>query len=78
MKIEILGTGCPKCEKLMKNAKNAVEEARVSADIVKVEDIDKILSHGIMMTPGLVIDGKVKCSGRIATVDEIIGFIKQD
>ena len=71
MKIEILGMGCPKCKKLTENAKKAVEELGVKADIEKVEDMDKIVSYGVMMTPALALDGKVMCSGKIATVDEI-------
>lgn len=77
MKIEILGTGCPKCIKLEENAKKAVEETGVDAEIVKVKEMDKILSYDVMMTPALVLDGKVKCSGKIAEVDEIIAWITE-
>ncbi len=75
MKIEILGTGCPKCKKLEENAKKAVEEMGADAEVVKVEDMDKILSYGVMMTPALVLDGNVKCSGKIATMEEIVKWI---
>ncbi|MDD5111514.1 MAG: thioredoxin family protein [Candidatus Altiarchaeota archaeon] len=75
MKIEILGMGCPKCLKLEENARKAVEESGIKAEIVKVKDVDKIVSYGVMMTPALVLDGKVKCCGKIATVDEIKGWI---
>lgn len=77
MKIEILGTGCPKCKKLEENAKKAVEEAGVKAEVIKVEDMDKILSYGVMMTPALVLDGEVKCSGKIAEVEEIQNWIQE-
>ena len=71
MRVEILGMGCPKCKRLTENAKKAVEEAGVKADVVKVEDMDKIVAYGVMMTPALVLDGKVMSSGKIASVDEI-------
>ena len=75
MKIEILGTGCPKCKKLGENAKKAVEETGADAEVVKVEDMEKILSAGVMMTPALVLDGKIMCSGKIAAVEEIVEWI---
>jgi len=71
MKIEVLGTGCPKCKKLEANAKKAVEETKSTAKIVKVSDISKIVEYGIMSTPAIVIDGEIKCYGRIADVKEI-------
>jgi len=71
MRIEILGMGCPKCKKLAENAKKAVEELGVKADIEKVEEMDKIVAYGVMMTPALVLDGKIMSCGKIASVDEI-------
>ncbi len=71
MKIEILGMGCPKCKKLTENAKKAIEELSIKADIEKVEEMDKIVAYGVMMTPALVLDGKIMSSGKIASVDEI-------
>jgi len=76
MKIEILGTGCPKCKMLEANARKAVEELKIKADIVKVTEIDKIIDYGVMSTPALVIDGKVKSYGKIADVEEIKKFLK--
>jgi small redox-active disulfide protein 2 len=75
MKIEILGMGCPKCKKLYENAQIAVKELGVDAEISKVEDIVKITEYAVMMTPALVIDGKVKSAGRIPTPDEIKKWI---
>jgi len=75
MRIEILGMGCPKCKKLTENAEKAVGELGVKAEIVKVEDMDKIVSYGVMMTPALALDGKIMSSGKIATVDEIKKWI---
>lgn len=75
MKIEILGTGCSKCKTLYENAKKAVEESGVAADITKVEDIPSIMKYGVMSTPALVVDGKVKFSGKVASVSEIMGML---
>ena len=77
MKIEILGAGCPKCLKLEENAKKAVEESKKDVEVVKVSEIDKILSYGVMMTPTIVLDGKVKLSGKIATIEEIVNWINE-
>ncbi len=60
MKIEILGTGCKKCETLMLNAQKAVSEAKSFAQIIKVDDLEKIMNYGVMSTPALVINGEVK------------------
>jgi len=75
MKIEILGTGCPKCSATTANAEKAVTEAGIQADIVKVEDLNEIASRGVMITPALSIDGEVKVAGRIPTVEEIKGWL---
>ena len=75
MKIEILGTGCPKCKQLETNARKAVEEKKIKAEIIKVTDIAKIIEYGVMSTPAIVIDGEVKCYGRIADVKEIIKWL---
>jgi len=71
MRIEILGTGCPKCKATVANVQKAVAELGIQADVVKVEDLMEIASRGVMMTPALVIDGQVKVVGKIPTVDEI-------
>jgi len=71
MKIQILGTGCPKCKQLEANARKALEETGKKAEIEKVTDINRIIEAGVMATPALVIDGAVKSSGKIATVEEI-------
>ena len=71
MKIEILGSGCPNCKKLEENAIKALEESGKKADIVKVTDINDIVSYGIMSTPVIVIDGEVKSYGKVADVEEI-------
>lgn len=71
MKIEILGTGCARCKQLYQNAMQAVVLADVDADVEKVEDIQQILKYGVMSTPALVIDGVVKVSGKVPTIDEV-------
>jgi small redox-active disulfide protein 2 len=75
MKIEVLGVGCPKCKKLAENAAKAVEDSGVNADISKVEDMDKIVAYGVMMTPSLVLDGKIMSSGKVSSVEEIKKWI---
>jgi len=77
MKIEILGTGCPKCKKLTDLTEEAVNELGVSAEIIKVTDINKIIDYGVMVTPALVIDGDVKVVGKIPSKVEIIKWIKE-
>jgi small redox-active disulfide protein 2 len=71
MKIEVLGTGCAKCKNLYEAVQSAVKEKGVKAEVVKVEEIQKIMKYGVMSTPALVIDGKVIFSGKSATSAEI-------
>ena len=71
MKIEILGTGCPKCKKLFENAQEAVKYLGTSADVVKVEDMQQIVNAGVMLTPAIAVDGEVKSAGKVLSVDEI-------
>jgi small redox-active disulfide protein 2 len=71
MKIEVLGSGCAKCKRLHKNVERAVKKVGIKAEIVKVEDINEIMNRGIMITPGLVLDGKVVSTGRVLGIDEI-------
>jgi len=76
MKIEILGTGCPKCKATEKIVKKAVEELGIKADIVKVEDLQEIVNRGVMMTPAIVVDGEVKIVGHVPSTDEIKKLLK--
>jgi small redox-active disulfide protein 2 len=71
MKIQILGTGCPKCKQLTEHAQRAVDELGLECEIEKVTEMDKILSFGIMMTPGLALDGEVLSSGKLLSVEKI-------
>jgi small redox-active disulfide protein 2 len=78
MEIKILGTGCSKCKSLEKLTRDVVSELGVSAVISKEEDIIKIMSYGIMNTPGLVIDGKVVLSGRVPSSTEVKELIAKN
>jgi small redox-active disulfide protein 2 len=75
MKIEVLGTGCAKCKKLYENAMEAVKLSGRDAEIVKVEDINEIVTYGVMSTPALVVDGVVKVSGKLVSPEEIVGML---
>lgn len=75
MKIEVLGMGCPKCKQLLNNVRKAVDEKGIVAELVKVEDMDKITEYGVMMTPALVLDGVVKVAGKVSSVEEIKGLL---
>ena len=70
-KIEILGTGCPKCKKLTELTMEAAAELGMECNIEKVEDIQKIMAYGVMMTPALVVDGKVMVTGKVPSVEEL-------
>jgi len=70
-KILILGTGCPKCEKLAKAAEEAAKSLGIEYDLEKITDINQIMSFGVMMTPALVVDGEVKVSGKIPNMDQL-------
>ncbi len=71
MKIEILGTGCPKCKTTEKIVRKAVEELGIQAEIVKVEDLQQIIEKGVMLTPAVFIDGEAKIVGHVPSPDEI-------
>ena len=77
MKIEILGTGCPKCKKLNELTEEIISELGISAEIIKVTDINKIIDYGVMVTPALVIDGDVKVAGKMPGKQEITDWIKE-
>jgi small redox-active disulfide protein 2 len=75
MKVQILGTGCPKCKKLAEHAESAVRELGLDAEVVKITDINEIVSFGVLATPALAVDGEVKVSGRLVSVKEIKEFL---
>ena len=73
--VQVLGPGCAKCEKLKKNAEQAVQQAGVEAMVEKISDINVITGFGVMMTPALVVDGEVKASGRVLSPEEVKKFL---
>lgn len=77
MKIEILGTGCPKCTKLAELSETSAKELGIDYEMNKVTDITQIMNYGVMMTPALVIDGEVKMAGKVPTVEELKTIMKK-
>lgn len=71
MKIEILGVNCNKCIYFHKLVEKHVQEMGLDAEVLFVDDMEKILSYGVMMTPALIVDGKVKCVGRLPQIPEL-------
>lgn len=71
MKIQVMGPGCSKCNKVAENAAAAVRELGLDCEIVKITDFNEMMKFGVMMTPGLAIDGNVQCVGKVPTVAEI-------
>ncbi|WP_292390670.1 thioredoxin family protein [Methanosarcina sp. UBA5] len=77
MKIEILGTGCSKCNKTKEVIEKVLKNDGVEAEVVKIEDVEKILNYGVMITPAVVIDGEVKLVGKVPDEKEIRKWISQ-
>jgi len=71
VKIEILGTGCPKCKKLAENAETAAKALGIEYEIEKITDINEIMKFGVMITPALAVDGKVKIVGKVPSPEDI-------
>ena len=74
-KLQILGTGCPKCSDLANKTEQAAKELGIDYELIKVSDINDIMSFGVMMTPALAVDGEVRISGRVPGVEEIMELI---
>jgi len=77
MKIQILGTGCPKCKALFEAAEAAAKNLGIPYEIEKITDINQIMSFGVMMTPSLAIDGKVKSVGKIPSQEEMKKLLRE-
>jgi small redox-active disulfide protein 2 len=75
-KLQILGTGCPKCKKLAEATETAACELGIEYELEKVTEIDKIIDFGVMMTPALAVDGEVKVVGKVPTVAELKALIQ--
>ena len=69
--VRVLGPGCPKCEELMKQTQAVVKELGLDCQVKKVTDIQEITTYGVMMTPALVVDGQVKASGKVPSLDDL-------
>ena len=78
MKIEVLGMGCAKCNKLEQEVREALNELHIEAEVEKVSDLNKISSYGVLMTPGLVMNGKVYSSGKIPARSDLKSWIKKE
>ena len=70
-RVEILGTGCPKCKQQAETAEQAAKELGIEIELVKVTDINDIMKFGVMMTPGIAVDGEVKASGKVVGAEQI-------
>jgi len=77
MVIKILGTGCPSCQKLERNTREAVCQMKLEAEVVKVTDLEKMMSYGLMSFPGLVVDEKLVSYGSIPSVEDIKKLLAQ-
>ncbi len=77
MNIKVLGPGCTKCVTLEKRTSEAIKKLNLESEIEKITEYDKILSYGIVKTPGLLIDNKIAVQGRVPTVEQIQEIIKQ-
>jgi small redox-active disulfide protein 2 len=75
VKVQVLGPGCMKCNKQFAEAEQAVAQSGVNAQLSKVDKIEQIMQFGVMLTPALVVDGEVMCSGRVAKSPEIAGWL---
>jgi len=75
-KIEILGTGCSKCTELARVSEEAAQQLGIEYEIIKVTQLNDIMNYGVMITPALVINGQVKASGKVPSVDEIKSLLE--
>ena len=75
-KIQVLGTGCPKCKKLAENADAAAKAMGIEYELIKVTDINEIMVFGVMITPALAVDGQVKITGKVPSPEDIKSLIK--
>lgn len=76
-KIQILGTGCPKCKKLAENTETAAKDLGIEYEIQKVTDINEIMKFGVMVTPALAVDGQVKLVGKVPSVEEVRNLLTE-
>jgi len=78
MKIQILGTGCPKCKMLEQHVLDAVRVSGIQAEVEKVTDLNDIMNMGVMLTPALAVDGTVKSTGKVLSKDQIVQLLEEE
>ncbi len=78
MQIKVLGPGCPRCEEVYKRTAEVLQEMNLTADVEKVKDIKQIMEYKILATPGLIINGKVKSTGKIPAKSQIKQWIEEE
>jgi len=78
MEVKILGAGCPKCKALEAKVRDVANENGIEIQVEKVTQIDQIMNYGILMTPGLVVNGKVVSSGKIPTTEQLLNWLKEN
>jgi len=76
MEIKVLGTGCSRCKKLYEEAEKAIRQSGINASLIKVDRIEDIMAYKVLSTPALVINGEVKCAGKIPSASEIAGWLR--
>jgi len=76
VKVEVLGTGCAKCRRQVKNVEAAIRDTGIDVELVKIDDIAEIMERGVLLTPALAIDGEIRVSGRVADVAEIKAMLQ--
>ncbi len=77
MEIKVVGTGCASCKKLEKSVREVIEEQGIAAEVIKVENMMEIVKSGVLITPGLIIDGQIKISGKLPDKEEVERVIKE-
>jgi len=77
MDVKVLGAGCARCRQLLEVTRQAVAEAGLGVTVEYIDDMTRILEHDVLMTPALVVDGKVRCGGRVPPVAEIAGWLRE-
>ena len=78
VEIKVLGSGCAKCNLLEEVTKRAVAQAGIEASVEKITDVVAIMNYGVMTTPALVVDGQVRMSGRVPSVDDLVALLTKD
>jgi small redox-active disulfide protein 2 len=78
MEIRILGPGCPRCEEVYKRMITVLAEMNIAADVQKITDMKKIIEYKIMATPGVIINGKIKSTGKVPAKEEIKGWVEEE